>query len=705
MTSMAMRIKALWMAGVMSGALMAGQSAWAQEPSETATQTPSPAATAAETEAYAAPATGGLGIRALAMMERVSDPQLSPDGRWVLYSVRTTDWDKSTGVSSLWLAEVSGASAPRRLAISEGGAGSGRWAVDGGAIYFTSARGGSNQVWRTDREGSAAAQVTTMPIGVSGFQVAGNGRGLYVAAQVFTDCETLECTRDRDAADKADPSTVTTYDRLPIRPWDSWATAKRSHLFLQPLNGSGLAEGAPRNLTPGLDANVSADVVEAGDALIYSSRAEGSREGLSTNSDIWRLPLSGGPAVALTASNLAADSSPTLSPDGRTLAWLASPRDGASGQPAIMLAGPDGSNPRSIAADWDRGANSLTFSSDGRTLYAPASDNGQNKLFAIDVRSGAVRALTDRGAVSDFVERGGVLVYAHETFQSPAQLFVSRRGETRQITQHNAEALANIDLPAGELFTFAGWNDEPVQGWVFRPAGYVEGQRYPVVYLIHGGPKSPWTDSWSYRWNPQTYTGAGYAVVMVNFHGSPGFGEEFTESITNNWGTRPLEDLQKGWAAALANNPFIDGDRACALGASYGGYMINWIASQWKEPWQCLVNHAGVFDVPQMMNSMDISTFVSEFGGPTWEREEIYRAQNPGSFAGQWEKPMLVLHGSRDFRVPIEQSLSTFSALQRLGIPSRFVHVPDENHWVLRPRNWATWQQEILDWTAHYTAQ
>ena len=240
---------------------------------------------------------------------------------------------------------------------------------------------------------------------------------------------------------------------------------------------------------------------------------------------------------------------------------------------------------------------------------------------------------------------------------------------------------------------------------MFKPAGFVEGRKYPAVYLIHGGPKSPWTESWSYRWNPQVYTAAGYAVVMVNFHGSPGYGQAFTDAINDHWGDRPLEDLQKGWQAALSANPWIDGERACALGASYGGYMVNMIAGQWNEPWRCLVNHAGVFDVPQLMNAMDISTFIHEFGGATWDRKAVYDAHNPETYAGDWKKPMLVLHGSKDFRVPMEQGLATFSALQRLNIPSRFVHVPDENHWVLKPQTWVEWQQEILDWTADWTKE
>ena len=657
---------------------------------------------------------GGLSMRALAMMDRVSDPRLSPDGRRVLYSVRSTDWDGNRGVSALWVADVSGGD-PRKLAISTGGASTGRWAVDGQAIYFLSSRGGSNQVWRADAEGNAAVQVTTYPVDVVAFKVSPDGRNLVLSLPIFVDCDTLQCTKDRIEADNRSPSTVTGFDRMPLRQFDHWNDGRRQHLFVQALDGSGLADGAPRNLMAGIDADTPSQpqgtedefaLSPDGRTLVYSTQTQGSGEAFTNNSDLFRVSLDGGAAVNLTETNEGSDGAPAFSPDGRRLAWLAGERENVGGdQTVVIVADADGSNPRPLTPNWDRGPGSLSWSSDGRSLLATASDDGQNRLFRIDARTGDVTPLTGRGAISGVENRSNLLVYARDGFDAPTRIMTGVGDDARALTTHNAEAMAALDLPEAEAFTFAGWNDEPVQGWVFKPVGFVEGRTYPAVYLIHGGPKSPWTESWSYRWNPQIYTSAGYAVVMVNFHGSPGYGQAFTDAINDHWGDRPLEDLQKGWVAALSANRFIDGDRACALGASYGGYMVNLIAGKWNGPWACLVNHAGVFDVPQLMNAMDIGNFIWEFGGPSWERMDLYRAFSPGDFAGDWEKPMLVLHGSRDFRVPIDQGLATFSALQRQGIPSRFVHVPDENHWVLKPRNYVDWQREILDWTARWTAE
>ncbi|KAK0341356.1 hypothetical protein LTR94_026700, partial [Friedmanniomyces endolithicus] len=458
--------------------------------------------------------------------------------------------------NSLWLADIEGG-APRRLAISDGGASAVRWAPDGQALYFLSSRGGSNQVWRTDKAGMAAAQVTTLPFDVSGFRIAPDGKSLVLAVSVFVDCDTLACTKTRlDARAK---STLQAYDRLPLRDFDHWVDTRRTHLFVQPLNGSGLAGGEARDLMQGLDADVSAadssfDLSRDGRTLVYGAQIQGAREPFTSNSDVFLQSLDGGAAVNLTQDNLGPDGNPVFSPDGRRLAWLSSPRENVGGdQAAVWIAQADGSGARRLT-DWDRGAGGLQWRTDGRALLVSAADQGQNRLFAVDVRNGAITPLTDQGSVGAYEERAGVLAYAHEGFEAPSQIFIRKGGETRQLTRHNAEVLAHLDMPKGEIFTFAGWNGETVQGWVFKPAGAVEGRRYPAVYLIHGGPKSPWTDSFSYRWNPQVYTAQGYAVVMVNFHGSPGYGQAFTDAINDHWGDRPLEDLEKGWAAALEAN-------------------------------------------------------------------------------------------------------------------------------------------------------
>jgi dipeptidyl aminopeptidase/acylaminoacyl peptidase len=293
------------------------------------------------------------------------------------------------------------------------------------------------------------------------------------------------------------------------------------------------------------------------------------------------------------------------------------------------------------------------------------------------------------------------VAFARQDLAAPAQLFATDlggRGE-RQLTSHNAALLDEVAFGAYEQFSFPGAGDETVYGWVVKPVGFEAGQRYPVAFIIHGGPQGSMGNSFHYRWNPQTYAGKGYAVVFIDFHGSTGYGQDFTDSITGDWGGKPLEDLQRGWAAALARYEFLDGDRACALGASYGGYMINWIAGAWPDGFDCLVNHSGIFDNRSMYYSTEELWFPEwEMGGPQFEAPEGFERHNPVNLVGQWRTPMLVIHGAKDFRVPLEQGLATFNALQRRGIPSRFLYFPDENHWILKPANSVQWHRVVETW-------
>ncbi|MBU3971051.1 MAG: S9 family peptidase, partial [Alphaproteobacteria bacterium] len=360
---------------------------------------------------------------------------------------------------------------------------------------------------------------------------------------------------------------------------------------------------------------------------------------------------------------------------------------------------------RQIAANWDRSADTLQWSRDGRTLYTTAGDVGQTRLFAVDVTSGSVTPITGEGHVSAFQQTPSGFVFAQDTLVRPSELFVKTfrgREMPRRITDVNP-SLDNEVFGEPEQFSFPGWNGETVHGYVIKPAGYVEGQQYPVAFLIHGGPQGSFGNSWSYRWNPSTYAGAGYAVVMIDFHGSTGYGQAFTDAISQHWGDRPLEDLQKGWAYAQETYGFLDGDNACALGASYGGYMINWIAGNWPGEFKCLVNHDGVFDTFGMGYSTEELWFTEwEYGGTPWENPRGYQEFNPANHVQNWRDPMLVVQGDLDYRIPTAQGLSTFTALQRRGIDSRLVVFPNENHWVLKPANSRQWHTEVFGWLDKY---
>ncbi len=656
-------------------------------------------------------------VEDLVNLARVSDPQVSPDGRAVAYALRETDRAGDRGVTSIWLAPVDGDSAPVRLTAPTASASQPRWALDGKALYFLSTRGGDAQVWRLPlAEAGEARQVTDYPVAVNAFAVSPSGNQLALSLDVFLDCVDLDCTRDRLDARVAAPATGVLHERVFVRHWDTWKDGRRAQLFLAELGEDGRA-AAPRRVSAGLDADIptrpfgNADewaFSPDGSALLFVARVVPEGEPWSTNTDIFRVATRGEPAPEnLTADNAASDTSPAWSPDGRRIAWLAMSRPGfEADRYRIMLRDAANGDTREVAPAWDRSAHGLAFAPDGRSVFTWSDDLGHRRLFRVELRSGDVTPLSGDGSVAGFSVGPGVVVFARQNLAAPAQLFAtSLRGRNeRQLTSHNAALLEEIAFGAYEQFSFAGAGGETVYGWVVKPVGFESGQRYPVAFIVHGGPQGSMGNSFHYRWNPQTYAGKGYAVVFIDFHGSTGYGQDFTDSITGDWGGKPLEDLQRGWAAAQASYPFLDGDRACALGASYGGYMINWIAGAWPDGFDCLVNHSGIFDNRSMYYSTEELWFPEwEMGGPQFVAPEGFERHNPVNLVGAWQTPMLVIHGARDFRVPLEQGLATFNALHRRGIPSRFLYFPDENHWILKPANSVQWHRVVESWLAQWT--
>ena len=640
-------------------------------------------------------------------LNRLGDPQVSPDGRRVVYSVTATDVDANRRSGALFMMDLNEPGEPVRLAINEGGANTARWGSDGN-LYFLSGRSGSSQVWRAAADGTGPVQVTNLPLDVNAYRLSPQADKVVVSLAVFPDCADLACTVDRTKAVADDPATGQVYDRMFVRHWDAWNDGTQNHLFVINADGS----GEPVHVTRGFDGDTPSKpfgdeseftFAPDGESVVFSAREAGESEPWSTNFDLYQVAVAQpGQLTNLTDDNDAWDTGPVFSPDGRTMAWRAMARPGFEADKyGIFLRDMETGRIRQIAANWDRSADTLQWSRDGRTLYTTAGDVGQTRIFAIDVTSGSVVPITGEGHVSAFQQTPSGFVFAQDTLTRPSELFVKTfrgREMPRRITNVNP-SLDNETFGEPEQFSFPGWTGETVHGYVIKPAGYVEGRQYPVAFLIHGGPQGSFGNSWSYRWNPSTYAGAGYAVVMIDFHGSTGYGQAFTDSISQHWGDRPLEDLQKGWAFAQERYPFLDGDNACALGASYGGYMVNWIAGNWPGEFKCLVNHDGVFDTFGMGYSTEELWFTEwENGGTPYDNPRGYQEFNPANHVRNWRDPMLVIQGDRDFRIPTAQSLSTFTALQRRGIESRLVVFPDENHWVLKPANSRQWHTEVFGW-------
>jgi dipeptidyl aminopeptidase/acylaminoacyl peptidase len=642
-----------------------------------------------------------FGVGDMLAMERISDPVVSPDGELVAFTVRVTDEDANKGRTDVWLVDLSGGE-PRRLTTHEANDWHQRFSPDGKALYFLSTRSGSSQVWKLDLAGGEPAQVTNLPLDVDNLQVFPDGKRLCFTLEVYPDAQTLAETATRDEERATSKVQARVYESLLYRHWDSWEDGKRNHVFVWDLAG-----GEPVDLMRGMDADSpprpfggaeEISIAPDGREIAFTAKDDGRENAWTTNLDVWTVPADGSAAPQrVTAANRAQDNHPLYSPDGRFLAWLAMARPGYEADQQRITVLDRTSGATSVrGASLDRSFGEFSWGQES-WIYATADNVGNHSLYSLD-EQGNTHVLVDKGTCASprYSPRG--LVFLHDTLHSPVELKAVHRSEVRTFTRLNAEKLAAARMGDYEQFSFPGANGDTVHGYLVKPVDFDPAQTYPVAFLIHGGPQGSFGDHFHYRWNPQAYAGAGYAAVMIDFHGSTGYGQAFCDAIREDWGGKPYEDLMKGLDFALGTYPFLDGSRVAALGASFGGYMINWIAGQ-TDRFRCLVNHDGNLDERMAYFDTEELWFPEwDHGGPPWESPESYARHNPIDHVAKWKTPMLVIHGANDFRVVDTQGMSTFTALQRRGIPSKFVHFPDENHWVLKPQNSRFWHGQVLGW-------
>jgi len=643
-----------------------------------------------------------LTIHDMLAMDRISDTQVSPDGQWIAFNVRETDLAGNRGRTDIWLVGADGQGL-RRLTGHPAADFNGRWTPCGKWIVFLSTRSGSSQVWRIKVDGGEAEQVTRLPLDVGGLVVAKGMLG--VTMEVFPGM-TPEATAGKLEAIQKGQATGRLYEKLFVRHWDTWADGRRSHLFAVPIDG-----GEAKDLMPGMDADTPSKpfggpeeiaFTPDGKGLVFTAKDVGREEAWSTDFDLYYVPVDGSaPPRCLTEANQAWDTTPAFSPDGKTLAYLAMsrPRYEADRFRIVLKPWPDG-EARVLTESWDFSVASFCWARDGKLLLATAPNKGQTSLFAVDAATGKAETLVGQGTVAGFGPAADGVVFERNDLKSPAEIYLIKPGAGEQaITAINAAKVAAVRLGDAEQYSFKGWNNETVYGYIVKPADFDPAKKYPVAFLIHGGPQGSFGNNFHYRWNPQAYTGAGYAVVMVDFHGSTGYGQAFCDSIRGDWGGKPLEDLKKGLAAALAKYPWMDGTKVGALGASYGGYMINWIAGNWPDRFKCLVAHDGNIDERAAYFETEELWFPEwDHMGTPWDNPQNFEKHNPANFIKNWKTPMLVVHGGQDFRVVETQGIGSFNVLQRRGIPSQFLYFPDENHWVLKPANSILWHDTVIGW-------
>ncbi len=656
-----------------------------------------------------------LTIADVAQLSRVGAPAVSPDGHWLVWQQRETDLAANKGRYDLWKLDLRtpGAKPEKFVAEADVNETSPTFGPDSQTVYFQSDKGGDDSIQSVSIAGGAPRVVLTPKGGFSGFKLSPDGASALIWADRKPGAPTIE-----PAMVKKDPNAGSgrVFDKMFIRHWDSWANGDRSQLFVVPL---GQPDAVAVPVARGLDGDTPSKPFGGGEELSWSAdgktiffalREAGRTEPLSTNLDIFSAPADGSAApVNLTPDSDGMDNLPTASPDGKWLAYFSMKRPTyEADRQVLMLRNLATGEVRALTEAWDRSVGSITWSPDSRQIYVTAEDTQQVPLWSVDLKGGTPVRLTGEGAVSAVVPLGNRgVIYSMNSLTAPDDFYkLVGKAMPMRLTQVNAEKLAGVAMPEVTRFSFTGANNDTVWGYAVKPASLKDGKA-PIAFIVHGGPQGSSNNSWSYRWNPAVFAGAGYAVVAVDFHGSTGYGQAFTDAIRNNWGGWPLEDLQKGLKAATDKFAWLDADNACALGASYGGYMMNWIEGQWPDRFKCIVQHDGVFDARAMAYETEELWFDEwEHGGKAYyEDPAAFEKWNPVNHVTAWKTPQLVITSEKDFRIPYTQGIAAFTALQRREIPSKLLVFPDENHWVLKPKNSMQWYGQVLGWLGKYTGK
>jgi dipeptidyl aminopeptidase/acylaminoacyl peptidase len=665
--------------------------------------------------AFSAASAQSFGFRELMNAKRVGDPQLSPDGRTVAYTVGTVNYADNRVVTHIFTVRTDGTN-QRQITSGNSSANSPRWSPDGRHIAYVT----GGQVWKMEADGDDKEQVTRISTGASNPVWSPDGRWIMFSSEVYPECTSDDCNRAEDARVENSKVKAKVAERLLFKHWNEWRDRKRTHVFVVPSNG-----GIARDLTPG---DYDAPPYGASTGHDYAFSPDGREavflrnpdkvEAISTNSDLYIVPLTGGGAARnITASNRGYEASPAYTKDGKYILyrsqatagfeadrWRIMRYDRASGQSVELTRG------------FDQQADDFVVSPDGRTVYFLAAEKGRSRVFSVPLEpdfrqriATHVRPVTGSLDELAYVSNisiapdGRTMVVLSSSMVAPAEVYAV--GLDGQSVVNLSKANAALNLAAAEEINWKGALNQNIHGFIVKPANFDVGRRYPMIVLIHGGPQGAWNNNWGYRWNPQIFANAGYVVFMPNPRGSTGYGQRFVNEISGDWGGKVFIDIKNG-VAEMIRKPYVDRSRIGAAGASYGGYMVNWILGHNNDPrfrFKSLVSHAGVYNLESMATSTEEIWFVNwEFKGMPWENPLNYNRWSPHKFAANFNTPTLVTAGELDFRVPVDQSLQLFTALQLKGVESKLIVFPDEGHWILKPQNSEFWYRNVIDWFDKY---
>ncbi|MFN7998895.1 MAG: S9 family peptidase [Bryobacteraceae bacterium] len=647
--------------------------------------------------------------QALLQLARLSDPQISPDGRTVAFTAQTVDVANNKRITQIYVVPLAGGT-PRAITQGPDSNERPRWMPDSKRIAFISSRGGLSQVWLMDADGSNPTQVTNLSTEAGGVLPSPDGKNLVFTSDVFPECGADDACNKRELdAEKNSKVKARVYTELLYRHWNRWQARQRSHLLAVPVSG-----GQAKDLTPGTrdvppfslggeDYAISPD----GNEVCYAMNSD-SVPAASTNSDLYVVAIGGGASKKITI-NPGADNSPAYSPDGKYLAWRAQIRPGyESDRWRLWVMERASGKVTDLSENLDRWVTAFIWSPDSAALFFTTEDRGRQSIQFQSVKGGEVHiALSGDNHLDEmqFTPDGKTLVYSQQSGTQPAGIYraSSRGGTPEDLTHLNDAVLNSHQFTPLEEFWVDSADGERVQSFVLKPYGFHEDQKYPVLMLIHGGPQGAWGHSWTYRWNAQVFAAAGYLVVMPNPRGSTGYGQKFIDEINGDWGGRAFDDIMAVADHVVSSIPYADGSRMAAAGGSYGGYMIDWILGH-TQRFKALVSHDGVYDLRSEFGETEELWFpLWEFGGTPWDNPETYNKWSPSLFAKEFHTPTLVIHGELDYRVPVGQGLQLFTALQMHKVPSKLLLFPDEGHWVLKPQNSLLWYKTFIDWIDSWT--
>ncbi len=637
----------------------------------------------------------------LMAVKRLSDAQVSPDGSRVAYVVTDVDKNLNRGKRSVWVVPTSGGQ-PQQLIASDKNDYSPRWSADGKWIAFLSNREGAPQLFVAGADGSNPRKVTSAPEGVSEFIWSPNGKMFAFTTDIYPECGSLNCVARRSEMEEKSKVKAVIADRLLFRHWDSFKRGKRSHLFVVSVDG-----GEPKDLTPGdhdtppfsLGDPTAFDFAPDSSEIVFARNTD-KAEALSTNNDLFIVSVNGGEAKRITSGNAGSDTTPRYSPDGKYIAYRSQSRNGyESDRFRLMLYDRKAGTAKELTTNFDRWVGELAWAPDSQNIFIVAEDRGREMIGVASINGGIKPVISNTASSGVTLSADGkTLAFTRSSLAMPAEVFASKSDGTgvTQLTRMNADLLAQLDLNPAEDFEYAGALKAKIHGFIVKPPQFDKTKKYPMVLLIHGGPQGAWFDSWSYRWNSQMWAARGYVTVLINPHGSTGYGQAFTEQISGDWGGAVYEDLMKG-VDHVVKLGYVDPNRLGAAGGSYGGYMVNWILGHTNR-FKALVSHAGVYNLTSMYATEELWFTDWEFKGTPWDNPELYTKWSPHLSAKNFKTPTLVVHGELDYRVPVGEGLQLFSTLQRKGVPSKLLYYPDEGHWILKPQNSELWYKTVLGW-------